>query len=457
MDIDIPPAEFVPDLVLDMTSLSRWTGPPVGIARVEHALAQAARRRCVFDGTAFRTLAPAWEAAIAGWHGTIADPPPDRPQLNRQPLVMALERLRLTARSPAVARLADLAQRTILWPKPHHFPLAGPDGARIAVVPRDLALGPPLKLGPQTTILSAGADWQQEDGGTIATLKRRFGFRYAVLCYDLIPTTHPQFYLPKDVVHFRAHWRRTFAMADAVLFTAEAIAADARRFCAANGIPLPPSAIVPLGFDPPPRGPVPPLPKPLQHGRYALFVSTIEPRKGHAMLLRVWRRLLQAGLPQQHDFHLVFVGRPGWMVDDLLPDIRATDRVVHLRPTGPVLHALYAGAAFCLYPSAYEGYGLPLVESFSHGRAIIASTGGAIPEVAANLAPCLDAADEAAWENAIAGWMAEPARRTPWEAAIAHGFHHPDWPTAAAAILAAAAALTRPDSAAEPAIHAVGF
>jgi glycosyltransferase involved in cell wall biosynthesis len=448
------PSSATADLVLDITSLTRWTGPPVGIARVEHALARAARRRCVFDGGQFRTLAPAWEDAVTGWHGTIAEVQPERRQLNRQPLVMALERLRLTARDQSVARLADLAQRAILWPKPHHFPLAAPDGSRIAVVPRDLAFGPPLKLGPQTTILSAGADWTLNDGGAIAALKRRIGFRYAVLCYDLIPITHPQCYLPEDVAYFRAHWKRTFAAADIVLFTAKAIVADARRFCAAHDIPFPRSAIVPLGYDPPPRGPVPPLPNPLRPGRYALFVSTIEPRKGHAMLLRVWRRLLEAGLPQRHDFHLVFAGRPGWMVDDVLAELGATERVVHLRPTAPALHALYAGAAFCLYPSAYEGYGLPLIESFAHGRPMIASNRGAIPEVAGNLAPCLDPTDEATWESAMAGWIAEPPRRAPWEAAIAHGFRHPDWPVAAADILAAAASLARPSSPAEAAIQA---
>ena len=453
MDIDLPAS----DLVLDVTSLSRWTGPPVGIARVEHALAQLAGRRCAFDGREFRVLAPEWEEAVTGWHGTIADPPQRGPLFNRQPLVMALERLRLTARGRATARLADLAQRAILSPRPHNFPLFGPDGTRIAVIPPDLALGPRLHLGPQTVILSAGAGWQHKHEAGIAALKQRYGFRYVVLCHDLIPITHPQFYLPDQAAEFRAHWERIFRIADAVLFTTRTVAADARRFCAENGIPLGRTAIVPLGFDPPPRGSLPAPPEPLKEGRYALFVSTVEPRKGHAMLLRVWRRLLKAGLPQQHDFCLVFAGRPGWMVDDIMAELAVTDRVLQLRPTGPVLHALYAGAAFCLYPSFYEGYGLPLIESFAYGRPIIASTGGAIPEVAGDLAPCLDPADEDAWERTIAAWIREPERRATWEARIASGFRHPDWPTASAQILKTATSLTRHAREAEPGVQPVGI
>jgi len=59
-----------------------------------------------------------------------------------------------------------------------------------------------------------------------------------------------------------------------------------------------------------------------------------------------------------------------------------------------ILSALYEGAAFCVYPSQYEGYGLPICEAFARGKAAIASTGGALPEVVGGLSPCLDPNDE---------------------------------------------------------------
>src|SRR5204862_158556 len=64
-----------------------------------------------------------------------------------------------------------------------------------------------------------------------------------------------------------------------------------------------------------------PLRDGLEPGRFALFVSTIEPRKGHRLRVEAWRQLLARGVPQRHRFKLVLVGRSGWMVDDLMREI----------------------------------------------------------------------------------------------------------------------------------------
>ena len=167
-----------------------------------------------------------------------------------------------------------------------------------------------------------------------------------------------------------------------------------------------------------------------------LFVSTIEPRKGHGMLIRVWRRLSRP-MPQRHGFKLVFVGRPGWMVDDVLREIDAmrgsAGTLVHLADVSDsALAAIYRACAFCAYPSRYEGFGLPIVEAFSYGKAVIASTGGAIPETVNGLSPCLDPADEDAWYGEIKRWIEDPQARAPCEARIRQSFAHPDWRHAAA-------------------------
>ena len=77
-----------------------------------------------------------------------------------------------------------------------------------------------------------------------------------------------------------------------------------------------------------------------------------------------------------------------------------------------MLAALYDGAAFCVYPSMYEGYGLPIVEAFARGKAVIASNRGSIPEIAAAFAPCLDPTDEEAWLERGAA-MDRRSRRAP--------------------------------------------
>jgi glycosyltransferase involved in cell wall biosynthesis len=183
----------------------------------------------------------------------------------------------------------------------------------------------------------------------------------------------------------------------------------------------------------------------LYAGRYALFVSTIEPRKGHGMLYRVWRRLLADGVPQAHNFKLVFIGRIGWMVDELLDQINVDQAVTDSLLIMPnvedgVLSTVYEGAAFCLYPSVYEGFGLPVVEALSRGKAIIASTGGALPEVVGEFSPCLDPADEDAWYGTLKQWITDPDARIPYENAIRARFHCISWREAAEQLFRAAEA-----------------
>jgi glycosyltransferase involved in cell wall biosynthesis len=97
---------------------------------------------------------------------------------------------------------------------------------------------------------------------------------------------------------------------------------------------------------------------------------------------------------------------------------------------------LYRNAAFCLYPSRYEGYGLPVIEAFSHGKAVLASTGGAVPEVVGDFSPCLDPDDAQAWQRMLARWIEEPAARAAYAERIRASFRRPTWDESAQAFFA---------------------
>ncbi|MBN9008917.1 MAG: glycosyltransferase, partial [Rhizobiales bacterium] len=146
-----------------------------------------------------------------------------------------------------------------------------------------------------------------------------------------------------------------------------------------------------------------------------------------------WERLNREGLPEKAGVKLVFVGRHGWDVDPVLKGIAEARNLIHLADADDsLLSLLYEKAAFCVYPSLYEGYGLPIVEAFRHGRAVIASDRGSIPEVMADLGPCLDPGDEDAWAAALRDWIIHPAAIAEREAAIRAGFRPVTWDEAAA-------------------------
>ncbi len=118
---------------------------------------------------------------------------------------------------------------------------------------------------------------------------------------------------------------------------------------------------------------------------YVLSLSTIEPRKNLAHLVRCFSRIVQAA-DDGDRLRLVLVGATGWkaaeVFDAIEHDAIIRDRVVL---TGHVpdedLAALYVGADAFVYPSRYEGFGLPVLEAMYCGVPVVTTTGGALPEV----------------------------------------------------------------------------
>ncbi len=81
-----------------------------------------------------------------------------------------------------------------------------------------------------------------------------------------------------------------------------------------------------------------------------------------------------------------------------------------------------------------------MIEAYARGKAVIASSGGALTETVDGLSPCLDPDDDDAWGAAIADWIEHPAAIAAAESRIRDRFARPAWPEAAARILDAAVA-----------------
>lgn len=455
-------------LIFDVSSLAAWTGPSVGIVRAERQFALWARENlhnvefAVFDpvGQVYRTVNGRWRDAVLNgsaiinfWnlpdavsqkhHRSDWIPTPIKPALMwalqfRRSLIFALERVRILAVKPCLRRLAEILQRALMSEKYRKL-MTQTDGSRRALIPYDLAVGDSILLDSRDTLVCAGSGWIHTNVASIRRLKMQTEFRLVILCHDIIPLIYPIFYMPHDVEIFERYFHVAFPTADLVVFSSNQIEKDARAYCATRGLAIGKTRVVPLGADA--LAPVEQtkslLPNGIERGRYALFVSTIEPRKGHRLLYQVWLRLLADGVPQQTGFKLVFVGRPGWLTDDLMRLLRSDTRIAETlivlsNISDQQLSALYAEAAFCLYPSLYEGYGLPIIEGFFHGKAVLASTGGAIPEVVAEFSPCLDPTNEEEWYRAMKLWIVDPSARRGYERTIRERFQHPNWDAAAA-------------------------
>ena len=452
-------------LVFDLTTTALWSGPPAGIVRVEREFARWALAHVdglalgFFDPElrAFRRLQRntadiliAQQAALdtfsfvnparRGRRRTDRIPAAVRPAAMwflqfRRTALQAMERLRLTTDNPRIAVLTDRLQRAIMTSK-YRALMVKPDGSRRRFLPVDSVLGEPLALTAHDTLVCTGAGWTHNDIEAITAAKRKLGFRFVLFCHDIIPLMFPHFYKRADVEAQRRYCELAFPAADLVIFGSHTVAADVRAFCDARGIALGAWQVCPLGANDSASAAQARLPAGIEAGRYALLVSTIEPRKGHRLIYDAWVKLIEAGIPQRSRFKLVFAGRKGWMVDDLMRDLRSDPRIagtLELLPDADdaTVSALYRDAAFCLYPSRYEGYGLPVVEAFQYGKAVLASTGGAVPEVVGGFSPCLDPTDREVWQRLLAMWIEDPAARAVYETRIRTSFRHPDWDEAA--------------------------
>jgi glycosyltransferase involved in cell wall biosynthesis len=135
---------------------------------------------------------------------------------------------------------------------------------------------------------------------------------------------------------------------------------------------------------------------------YLLYVGTLEPRKNLGLLLDVWREVRKS-----YEIDLVLAGRR--RVD--FPEIAAQPGLRLLGLTREEeLPELYSGALACVYPSYYEGFGLPVLEAMQCGAAVIASRDPAIAEVAADAALLLDVGDPPAWAEAVVALVSQPDR-----------------------------------------------
>jgi glycosyltransferase involved in cell wall biosynthesis len=127
---------------------------------------------------------------------------------------------------------------------------------------------------------------------------------------------------------------------------------------------------------------------------YLLFVGTLEPRKNLVRLLKAYHRLLAGG---QEEFDLVLAGGPGWKsaeIEAAIADPAGRGRVRRLGYVpGPELPALYQGAWALVYPSLYEGFGLPVLEALACGVPVVTSRAASLPEVAGDAALYLDPSD----------------------------------------------------------------
>jgi glycosyltransferase involved in cell wall biosynthesis len=149
--------------------------------------------------------------------------------------------------------------------------------------------------------------------------------------------------------------------------------------------------------------------------RYLLYLGTLEPRKNLDLLVRAFARWHDACSPAERDVKLVVAGAKGWYYDEIFRTVEALELTDHVRfpgfVPGDMLPEWYAAAEAFVYPSVFEGFGLPVLEAMASGTPVICSQAPGISEVAGDAAITFAPHDEDALVAALHLVMGQPALR----------------------------------------------
>jgi glycosyltransferase involved in cell wall biosynthesis len=244
-------------------------------------------------------------------------------------------------------------------------------------------------FAPGDIVLVLGRAWETPGlEEALWHLKRRTHVRVYHCVFDLTPVCTPHFFGAVLCDRYARYLAAAATVSDGLLAISRSTKHDLEVFCRERAIAIPPLHVIRLGDDMVASvRPTSPDVR-LLGEEFVLSVGTLEARKNHSLLYAVWKLAAEreVELPR-----LVIVGRPGLWAGDVLHalafDPSVSARVdVFSEVNDDQLLWLYQHCRYTVYPSIYEGWGLPIAESLCQGKLCLASRASAMQEVGGDLA-----------------------------------------------------------------------
>lgn len=235
-------------------------------------------------------------------------------------------------------------------------------------------------------------------------LRQRDSLKIILFCHDLTPILFPHWYNYSTRSKFSIGLQQ-LALADLVLCNSTSTMHDFQKLCRQYGINYPKTIVTQLNGDL-----ITDKKIALTHNllltnqKFVLTVGTISDRKNYDLLCNLWESFFYD--TEMRDLILVIVGGAGWHGESVLRRLASDPilkgRVIHLKEVADSeLLWLYQHCLFTLYPSFYEGWGLPITESLASGKACIASSSSSMPEASQGLGIHINPLDFMKWRSEI--------------------------------------------------------
>lgn len=300
-----------------------------------------------------------------------------------------------------------------------------------------LVFGGAFTFGSEARLINLGTSWWLQNYFLqIRNAKMTDGIEYIPFIHDLIPVLAPQHCVQGLVDDFNSWILGVFDHASRFLVNSISTKADLLKVAGLLGkkisdtdvtvVPLDGAFVLPGAQEP--SSIIPRLE--LSGKQFILFVSTIESRKGHLVALRAWQRLLNDY--QDATPYLVCVGNNGWLNQQfyelLSQDARLKERVILLSGLADTdLAYLYRTCQFTIYPSTYEGWGLPITEALTCGKVVVAADNSSLPQAGGRFAIYTRTGDDADLAEKIAHLSFDASARVSREQDIQAHYRPRSW------------------------------
>lgn len=267
-----------------------------------------------------------------------------------------------------------------------------------------------LRNGDCFFMLDSSWDIYPKWAVTLFPMVRELGGKVITCVYDILPITHPEFFTRASLKMFVPWYKYAVAESDALFAISEATRQELIR--KTEGLSIH-TDFFHLGADfVPAQRSISGLPADGKVSRF-LMVGTIEPRKGHKTVLEAFQMLWAAG----STVRLVFVGRQGWNVAELIAQLERLSAASDLFDYYPnasddELAACYREADAVIAASLAEGFGLPLVETLLLGKPLIASDIPAFREIAGGVPTYFEPGNPASLAAAVRSLLSGNGQKT---------------------------------------------
>jgi glycosyltransferase involved in cell wall biosynthesis len=302
--------------------------------------------------------------------------------------------------------------------------------------------GVPFEFPFGSILLNLGSSWWFQNYFLgVRFAKAKYGILYVPFIHDLIPVAMPELCVAELRSNFEEWIESVFTHADYYLVNSRNTLADLQDAASRAGAERK-TAVIALNAD---FRTAPTIAKQeaehdvamvlrdleLERGNFVLFVSTIEPRKNHALVFRAWLKLIRRhgaqGCPK-----LVCVGQRGWLNSEAHALLSASDELgrqvaILSNVSDSVLSKLYETCICTIYPSLYEGWGLPVTESLCFGKVPLVSQIASLSEAGGAFAEYFAVDSERAFLDAVERIVFDSGNRMQREHKIQAEFRPRGW------------------------------